>query len=190
MRVKRTGHRVRSAWSAWLRPRAETLAMPIERTIPTLRGRLEGTVTAPPSKSVTQRALLVAALGGGRSIVRNLLLADDSRHLINALGAVGIRTALEGAAEHPVVEVEGRGGTFPAASAEISVGNAGTAMRFLTAALAAGGGTYVIDGNARMRERPIEDLLAALRALGASASSVRGDGCPPVRVGGRGLQGG
>ncbi len=149
-----------------------------------------GSVPAPPSKSATQRALVAAALAAGRSRLRHPLLADDSRHLITALDAVGIATRLSGPMEAPEVEVEGRGGAIPAAHARLTVGNAGTAMRFLTAMLALGRGDYVIDGDERMRQRPIEDLLVALRHLGAGAVSLGGNGCPPVRVGGPGLQGG
>jgi 3-phosphoshikimate 1-carboxyvinyltransferase len=164
------------------------------------RGPVEGTVAAPPSKSVTQRALCAAALAPGRSLVRNALLADDSRHLVAALDAAGIGATVsppaDGAPGPAVpgvgvdVEVDGRGGRIPAPAASVMVGNAGTAMRFLTALLALGRGDYLIDGDERMRERPIEDLLVALRALGARAESMRGNGCPPVRVGGPGIPGG
>ena len=163
--------------------------MSSDRAIATVK-IARGSVPAPPSKSATQRALVAAALAGGRSRLRHPLLADDSRHLMAALEAVGIATRLSGPVEAPEVEVEGRGGAIPAAAARLSVGNAGTAMRFLTAMLALGRGDYVIDGDERMRQRPIEDLLAALRGLGAGAASLGGNGCPPVRVGGPGLQGG
>ncbi|MGH9798208.1 MAG: 3-phosphoshikimate 1-carboxyvinyltransferase [Candidatus Polarisedimenticolia bacterium] len=151
--------------------------------------RVAGTVVAPPSKSVTQRALVAAALASGRSVVRRPLLADDPRHLIAALNATGIAASVAGADEEARVEIDGRGGAIPASSASLQVGNAGTAMRFLTAMMALGSGDYLIDGDRRMRERPIEDLLEALRAQGARAESVHGNGCPPIRVGG-GLRGG
>jgi 3-phosphoshikimate 1-carboxyvinyltransferase len=160
-----------------------------DRAIRVVR-EVRGTVQAPPSKSVTQRALVAAALADGRSVLRNSLLADDPAQLIAALSAVGLPTSVGEAAGHPIVEIDGRGGRIPASSAGVAVGNAGTAMRFLTALLACGRGSYLIDGDARMRQRPIEDLLAALRDLGAAAESVNGDGCPPVRVGGPGLPGG
>ncbi len=160
-----------------------------DRPIPTV-SQVQGNVVAPASKSATQRALIAAALASGRSRLRHPLLADDSRHLIAALNAAGIPVRVAGAGAAPVVEVLGRGGEIPSRRAAVSVGNAGTAMRFLTAVLALGRGEYVIDGDARMRQRPIEDLLEALRALGAEAVSVRGNGCPPVRVGGPGLRGG
>jgi len=160
-----------------------------DRPIPTVK-KVQGSLPAPPSKSATQRSLIAAALAAGRSRLCHPLLADDSRHLIACLNEVGIQTRLSGPEEAPVVEVEGHGGRIPAARAEVYVGNAGTAMRFLTAMLALGRGEYTIDGDERMRKRPIEDLLAALRALGGRAESLRGNGCPPVRVGGPGLRGG
>ncbi|HEX9427425.1 MAG TPA: 3-phosphoshikimate 1-carboxyvinyltransferase [Candidatus Polarisedimenticolia bacterium] len=161
-------------------------------------GRVISTVTkvdarlpAPPSKSVTQRALMAAALATGRSRILRPLLADDPRRLIAALDAVGIPAAIDGPDDDPVVSIEGQGGRIPAAQATLDVGNAGTAMRFLTAVLASGSGVYVIGGDERMRQRPIGDLLGALRDLGAEATSMRGDDCPPVRVGGgQGLRGG
>lgn len=159
-----------------------------EREIRTLRA-LRGRLTAPPSKSVMQRSLVAAALADGRSLLRNPLLADDSNRLIAALNDLGIPVGIVGLGADQAVHVDGRGGAVPARKATIGVGNAGTAMRFLTAVAALGQGTYVIDGDRRMRERPIEDLLGALRALGAGAESLAGNGCPPVRVGG-GVRGG
>jgi 3-phosphoshikimate 1-carboxyvinyltransferase len=150
-----------------------------------------GTVAVPPSKSVTQRALVAAAIASGRSSLRGPLLADDNRRLIEALGHLGIGIRVLGPGEPPAVpegasavEVEGCGGRITADRASLQVGNAGTAMRFLTALCAFGSGEYIIDGDARMRQRPIDELLEALRALGARAESLHGNGCPPVRVGG------
>ncbi len=175
---------------------------------------LDARVTAPPSKSVMQRALVAAALAPGVSRLMNPLLAGDPLVLIAALKAVGIPARIRtdsgvlpgddvvmgddvvtGGAVMTgdggrVVEIEGGGGRIPAEAVRLEVGNAGTAMRFLTGMLAAGHGTYIIDGDERMRRRPIEDLLRALRALGAAAESVGGNGFPPVGVGGRGLPGG
>jgi len=152
---------------------------------------IDARLPAPPSKSVTQRALVTAALATGRSRILRPLLADDPRRLIAALHAVGIPAEIGGPDDDPVVSVEGQGGGIPAQYATLDLGNAGTAMRFLTAVLATGSGAYLLDGDERMRQRPIGDLLRALRDLGAEAVSVRGDDCPPVRVGGgRGLRGG
>ncbi|MCZ6696854.1 MAG: 3-phosphoshikimate 1-carboxyvinyltransferase, partial [Acidobacteria bacterium] len=162
-----------------------------DRPLRVTTGPVRGRITAPPSKSLTQRALVSAALASGRSVVRNPLLSDDSRHLIEALNAVGIEArACEPGGGAASVEIVGQGGAIPAGSARLSVGNAGTTMRFLTAMLALGRGSYEIDGNDRMRQRPIEDLLVALRALGATAESIPKNGCPPVRVGGSGIPGG
>jgi 3-phosphoshikimate 1-carboxyvinyltransferase len=158
---------------------------------PILAGRsVDGHITAPPSKSVTQRSLLAAALARGRSVLRRPLLSDDTRRLMAALEVAGIPARIMGEGEGVSVEVEGRGGEIPSAAAAIDAGNAGTAMRFLAAVLALGKGSYIIDGTPRMRERPIEDLLEALRSLGARAESIHRDGCPPVRVGGTGIPGG
>ena len=110
-----------------------------DRPIRTIR-RAQGRIAAPPSKSATQRALIAAALAAGRSQLRHPLLSDDTRHLLAALDAVGITARVVGAGDDAVVRVEGRGGVIPANRAEVSVGNAGTAMRFLTALLALGGG--------------------------------------------------
>ena len=125
-----------------------------DRPIPTV-AKAQGSVAAPASKSATQRALIAAALASGRSQLRHPLLADDSRHLIAALNAAGIPARVTAAGGSPVIEIEGRGGNIPARRAAVSVGNAGTAMRFLTAVLALGRGEYVIDGDARMQQRPI-----------------------------------
>jgi len=160
-----------------------------DRSIPIV-SKIDARVAAPASKSATQRALIAAALASGRSQLRHPLVADDSRHLIAALNAVGIPARIDTAGADPFFEIDGRGGAIPQSRAAVSVGNAGTAMRFLTAMLALGRGEYVIDGEPRMRQRPIEDLLAALRALGAEAVSLSGNGCPPVRVGAPGLRGG
>jgi len=159
------------------------------RPIPVARS-LQGRVTAPPSKSVTQRALITASLAPGVSRLHRPLLADDSRHLMTALSAVGIPISVRGEGDTAVVEVDATSGVRAADAQALFAGNAGTAMRFLCARLSAERRTFLLDGDARMRQRPIEDLLKALRSLGAAAESVRGDGCPPVRVGGRGLPGG
>jgi 3-phosphoshikimate 1-carboxyvinyltransferase len=152
--------------------------------------RLDLRLEAPPSKSVTQRALVAASLADGMSRLHRPLLGDDGRHLVSALQACGVPVRVTGADDDCVIEVEGGSGVPPPSGLVLDVGNAGTAMRFLAARLAPGRVGVVIDGSPRMRERPIEDLLAALRVLGAEAASLHGNGCPPVRVGGRGMAGG
>ena len=148
-------------------------------------GRVVARIQAPPSKSVTQRALVIASLARGPSRVARPLLGEDGMLLREALVACGVPIAAEG----PVLVVHG-GPAARGAGTALLLGNAGTAMRFLAARLAIEPDPRLLDGVARMRERPIEDLLAALRGLGMEAESVRGNGCPPIRVGGGRPRGG
>ncbi len=136
----------------------------------------------PGSKSLTNRALVIAALARGESTLVGASESDDSRHLVTALGALGFEASLD--------RVVGRGGSIPATSAELAVGNAGTAFRFLTAMVCLGRGSYRLDGDPRMRERPIRGLVDALRALGAAIHYGAADGCPPLTVVAGGLRGG
>jgi len=140
--------------------------------------------TVPGSKSLSARALITAALAEGRSRLPGLLRCEDTEHLARALAGCGMDVALtdQGA------EVGGRGGEFPVRRGAFFVGNAGTAMRFLTAALTVAEGRYTIDGTARMRARPIGELTAALTALGADVRDTRG--FPPVAIGPARLRGG
>ncbi len=147
---------------------------------------LQAVVRVPGSKSLTNRALLVAALAAGQTTLTHALFSDDSRYFAEALKQLGF--AVSGQAGEATLTITGGGGQIPAARAELFVGNAGTAARFLTALLTLGAGEYVLDGEARMRERPLADLLAALRQLGARVESATG--CPPVRVLASGLPGG
>jgi 3-phosphoshikimate 1-carboxyvinyltransferase len=139
---------------------------------------LSGRVRVPGSKSLTNRALLIAALADGPTTLTNALFSDDSHYFAESLGRLGFDVRQDPPAR--TMTVNGLGGCIPAKRAELFVGNAGTAARFLTALLTLGHGDYVLDGNARMRERPIADLLPALRQLGANVTSATG--CPPVRV--------
>ncbi|MDW8325540.1 MAG: 3-phosphoshikimate 1-carboxyvinyltransferase [Anaerolineales bacterium] len=158
---------------------------------------LDACVRVPGSKSLTNRALLLAALADGVTTLRNSLFADDTQRFIESLQRLGFsieqRPAVNG--QPSAVVVHGLGGRIPAARAELFVGNAGTAARFLTALLALGQGEYVLDGDARMRERPIGDLLLALRRLGVNVeprfpSSDLSCACPPLVVHANGLPGG
>jgi 3-phosphoshikimate 1-carboxyvinyltransferase len=142
----------------------------------------------PGSKSITNRALLVAALADGASELRGALHSDDTRYMAEALNALGVPVESDDASAS--FRVQGGGGTFSAPEAALFVGNSGTTMRFLTAALPLGHGRYRIDGVPRMRLRPIAPLLAALQDLGADAVSEQGTGCPPVVVQANGLPGG
>lgn len=145
------------------------------------KGPLDARVAVPGSKSVTNRALLVAALARGESRIGNALESDDTRAMRRALAALGVAV---GDAPDGSIRVAGSGGPFPAKTAALDVENAGTAMRFLASALALGGddADYVLDGNARMRERPIGDLVHALRATGARVDYAGRDGFPPLRI--------
>lgn len=145
-------------------------------------------VRVPGSKSLTNRALIVAALADGRSVLTGALDSDDTRVMVDSLRKLGI--AVEHDLEARTLTVPGCGNKIPNKNAELFVGNSGTSLRFLTAMVATGQGTYRLDGTPRMRQRPVSDLLMALNGLGADAQSDLGTGCPPVTVRARGLDGG
>jgi len=145
---------------------------------------LRARVRVPGSKSLTNRALLLAALADGVTTLTNTLTSDDSARFIESLQRLGFNLQFS----NSQITIHGLKGKIPASRAELFVGNAGTAARFLTPMLALGQGEYVLDGDARMRERPIRDLLAALQQLGVQATSATG--CPPVQVRAAGLRGG
>jgi 3-phosphoshikimate 1-carboxyvinyltransferase len=137
-----------------------------------------GTVALPGSKSISNRALLLAAQSRGTTTLRGLLDADDTRMMLGALRALGVQVEESG----DETLVHGCGGRFPNTSAKLFLGNAGTAMRPLAAALAFAGGSYELDGVARMRERPIGDLVDALNALGARVRYLGNVGYPPLAI--------
>lgn len=148
-------------------------------------------VNVPGSKSLTNRALIIAALSDGKTMLTNALFSDDSNYLANALQTLGFKVVLD--IENTSMKITGLGGSIPAHKANLFIGNAGTAARFLTAFLTLGNGTYTLDGDSRMRERPIGDLLDALTQLGAEVEAVSSDqlsSCPPVRITASGLLGG
>lgn len=142
--------------------------------------RLTGSIDLPGSKSLSNRVLLLSALSSGSTTIRNLLSSDDIRYMKAALGELKI--TYDSAGESAVV-VRGGGGGFRTTSADLFLGNAGTAMRPLTAALCTPkqSGRFVLDGTPRMRERPIADLVDALVQLGADVSCSE-TGCPPVVI--------
>jgi 3-phosphoshikimate 1-carboxyvinyltransferase len=151
-------------------------------------GPLRGTIRPPGSKSITNRALVCAALAEGESLLTGALDCEDTRAMIEALRRLGIAVEHDpGAAS---VRVVGCGGQLPAHEADLFVANSGTTARFLTAVAALGRGIYRLDGTPRMQQRPIGDLLTALRQFGADAVSVQDNGCLPVVVRGNGLRGG
>jgi 3-phosphoshikimate 1-carboxyvinyltransferase len=128
-------------------------------------GPVRGTVTVPGSKSLTNRALVVAALATGRSTLRGALFSDDTEACLDGLMRLGIR--VEADPSRACIAVGGAGGRIPAAAAELDVRYSGTTARFLTAVAAAGRGVYRFDGAERMRERPMGDLPAVLARAGA-----------------------
>ncbi len=157
----------------------------------TPRGPIDGRPRVPGSKSITNRALLLAALADGESVLRGGLHSDDTVVMRQALDAMGISLREETTADgEPVWHVSGRGGRFAAPDHALDCGNSGTTVRFLTAALTLADAPITVDGNARMRERPISDLVSALRALGAELTLEGENECPPVRLHGGGLPGG
>ena len=136
--------------------------------------RAAGTVRLPGSKSISNRVLLLAALAQGTTAVRDLLDANDTRVMLGALAKLGIRCDSR--------SVVGAGGPFHVKDAELFLGNAGTAFRPLTAALAFCGGEYRLSGVPRMHERPIGDLVDALRSAGAQVDYLGADGFPPLGI--------
>jgi 3-phosphoshikimate 1-carboxyvinyltransferase len=141
---------------------------------------LAATINVPGSKSLTNRALLLAAMADGSSVVDSVLLSDDTHSMAAALRTLGIDVEVD--ETNRIITVHGRGGIIPAASANLDIGGAGTAMRFLAGFLTLGRGRFRIDGNTRMRQRPIGALLKALRQLGIEARAENYDGCPPVVI--------
>ncbi len=157
---------------------------------------LSAVVRVPGSKSLTNRALLIASLVNGSTHLTNALFSDDSCYFANALQTLGFDIQLD-ETDHAMT-VTGLGGKIPASKAELFIGNAGTAARFLSAFLTLGNGEYILDGEPRMRERPIGDLVDSLTQLGANIRPVQNaEGgkrnvqiCPPVKITANGLPGG
>ncbi|WP_295002611.1 bifunctional 3-phosphoshikimate 1-carboxyvinyltransferase/cytidylate kinase [uncultured Dechloromonas sp.] len=138
-----------------------------------------GSVRLPGSKSISNRVLLLAALSEGETEVRDLLASDDTERMLDALKALGLGVVHLGGENW---RITGSGGRFPVKQAELFLGNAGTAFRPLTAALALAGGDYVLKGVARMHERPIGDLIDGLRQLGADITYLANEGYPPLHL--------
>jgi 3-phosphoshikimate 1-carboxyvinyltransferase len=156
---------------------------------------LNATVRVPGSKSLTNRVLLIASLAKGTTRLTNALFSDDSRYFAGALQTLGFDVQLDEA--NCEMSVAGLGGKIPSSKAELFIGNAGTAARFLSAFLTLGNGEFILDGDARMRERPIGDLVDSLSQLGTMITplafrervGVR-EICPPIKIKASGLRGG
>ncbi|EMW7502919.1 3-phosphoshikimate 1-carboxyvinyltransferase [Salmonella enterica] len=143
--------------------------------------RVDGAINLPGSKSVSNRALLLAALACGKTVLTNLLDSDDVRHMLNALSALGINYTLS--ADRTRCDITGNGGPLRASGAlELFLGNAGTAMRPLAAALCRGQNEIVLTGEPRMKERPIGHLVDSLRQGGANIDYLEQENYPPLRL--------
>jgi 3-phosphoshikimate 1-carboxyvinyltransferase len=153
-----------------------------------IAGPIRGRMKPPGSKSITNRALVCAALADGASTLTGALDSEDTRVMIDGLQQLGI--GVEARDEGRTLVVKGTDGQIPVLEAELFCANSGTTIRFLTALATVGHGSFRLDGVARMRQRPIGDLLDALNQLGAHASSENGNSCPPVVVHANGLPGG
>src|SRR6476660_287210 len=138
-----------------------------------------GSVRLPGSKSISNRVLLLAALSEGTTVVHGLLDSDDTRVMLEALRALGCGIGYKGTD----IEITGIAGRPAVSGARLFLGNAGTAMRPLTAALAVMGGQFELSGVPRMHERPIGDLVDALRQLGCAIDDLGQPGYPPLRIG-------
>lgn len=151
---------------------------------------ISASIRPPGSKSITNRALVCAALAQGTSVLQGVLDSEDTRVMLQALHDLGVpmEQDLAGAS----VTISGIHGKFPVKSADLFLANSGTSIRFLTAALCTAEGRYRLDGVSRMRQRPIADLLSALRQLGGNVRSLNeaDPDCPPVLVEAHGLRGG
>lgn len=151
-------------------------------------GPLDATVTLPGSKSITNRALITAALADGTSLLTGALFAEDTRLMVDALRQLGIVVTVD--ESDCLAEVTGCRGLIPHGKGELFCGNAGTVMRFCTALTASGHGRYELDGTQRMGQRPIGELIEVLQTLGTGVEYLAEDGYPPLTVHAKGLQGG
>ena len=147
-----------------------------------LQKSVKANVQVPGSKSVTNRALLLAALADGWSRLDGALVSDDAQHFLTCLKELGFEIRTEN--EQRTVSIRGLGGTIPKKSGRIYVGSAGTAARFLTAMLGFSEGAYVIDASSQMKKRPMKPLFDALRQMGAGITCLEDADCLPVRISG------
>ena len=163
------------------------MSLPDKLTLSPIQ-KISGSVVLPGSKSLSNRILLLSMLAEGKTEIQNLLDSDDVRRMVEALETLGIQLE-ENRAEN-LITVSGTSGIIPVKEATLMLGNAGTAIRPLTAAMTLGHGRFVLDGVQRMRERPIIDLVNGLSQLGANLRCINGTDCPPVEVIADGLPGG
>jgi len=158
------------------------------RIVQPVQEPIHGSIRPPGSKSISNRALILSALAEGQSHLTGLLDCEDTRVMIDSLNRLGIAVTHD--AEAHTASVVGCSGQPPAESAELWLENSGTSIRFLTALCCNGRGDYQLDGNARMRQRPIEHLVNALSEWNCQVECVEGNGCPPVKIHAKGIEGG
>lgn len=163
---------------------------PIGVRLPQVRGPIVGSIRVPGSKSITNRALVCAALAKGKSTLHGVLESEDTTVMVEAWRQLGLRVDWDRST--CTVTIDGCAGQPPQPEGTLFIANSGTSIRFLTAALAATHGKYTLDGIERMRERPIGDLIRGLKSWGADISSVNPQNpeCPPVQLNAKGLRGG
>jgi 3-phosphoshikimate 1-carboxyvinyltransferase len=159
-----------------------------DQRIPILKSPFRATITPPGSKSLTNRALVLSALAGGECVISNLLFADDTVVMLDCLGKLGFELEVDHQAR--TVRIVGQGGLLPRATADLFCGNSGTTIRFLAAMCAVGHGRYTLDGIARMRQRPIGQLVELLGHLGVRSEFLDNAGFPPIAIVADGLPGG
>lgn len=158
--------------------------------LPVVHGPITGSIRVPGSKSITNRALICAALAEGKSTLHGVLESEDTTVMVDAWRQLGLR--IDWDRSTCMLTVDGCAGQPPQPEGTLFIANSGTSIRFLTAALAATHGKYTLDGIERMRQRPIGDLIRGLRSWGAEISSVNAENpeCPPVFLNAKGLRGG
>jgi 3-phosphoshikimate 1-carboxyvinyltransferase len=166
----------------------KSLTMSVGYPVQPVSKPVNGSIRPPGSKSLTNRALVVAALASGASTLKGVLESRDTKVMIDSLRKLGI--PVDHSAARSEARVTGCGGHPPATTAELWLENSGTSIRFLTALCALGHGRFRLDGNTRMRERPIGDLVSSLQQFGVQVECELGNDCPPVIVTGDGLPGG
>jgi 3-phosphoshikimate 1-carboxyvinyltransferase len=149
-------------------------------SVPVVTAPFHATITPPGSKSLTNRALVMAAMADGPCVLRNVLFADDTDVMIDCLRRLGFAPEVDRASH--TIALTGRGGAIPVSSAELFCGNSGTTIRFVAALCALGRGSFVLDGVARMRQRPIGGLVDILKNLGVRIQYKQAAGFPPIEV--------
>lgn len=153
----------------------------------TFPAKMEMEVRMPGSKSISNRAIIAASLAKGKSTLRNVSSSDDTRKLVDIVRQLGVGATYESDGS---LTIDGQDGHICGKDGSFNVENTGTVMRFLLPFLSIGEGEYILDGNERMRQRPIDDLLQAVNDIGGDVRPLNNDGAPPIRVKAHGLRGG